>query len=440
MVKHRGLATALMSLVLCGLYTLLLIFNTGIILMMIAYLILILFSHVFVSNAPSRIIAPHIKTLDDGDPYPFLEAVEGVLSIKNAKMTETMRVVMLINHGVALRSIGKYDETLELLTSVNVEKSASILPIHKFIYYNNLADICTVTENFEQADIWHHKMNQALEAIKNKKTLKKTELSVVAAEAKKCYRHGQYGEVIALSHKIYKMPGRNTRANVAVGLLCAKAYIKLGDPEQARNMLGHVIKYGGKLYEVTEAQRLLAELDGKQSKEIFIVIRKSTLNDLDALMPIFDEARGTIAKLGIDQWQNGYPSRDVIADDVAKERSYVVEVNGNIRGTFVLVDDGEVTYDQIYDGHWLTGDDSQNYIAIHRVAISVVSRGSGISTEIINYASEYAKKLGRASLRIDTHEGNVVMRRMLEKHGFSLCGTIHLQNGDLRVAYEKEID
>ena len=170
-----------------------------------------------------------------------------------------------------------------------------------------------------------------------------------------------------------------------------------------------------------------------------MVIRKSTPSDLDALMPIFDEARGTIAALGIDQWQNGYPSRDVITEDISLGRSYLVELDGNICGTFVLVDDGEITYDKIYDGHWLTGDDSQSYVAVHRVAISVKKRGSGISTAIVDYAAEFAKALGRASVRIDTHEGNVVMRRMLEKHDFTHCGTIYLQNGDSRVAYEKKL-
>jgi RimJ/RimL family protein N-acetyltransferase len=53
------------------------------------------------------------------------------------------------------------------------------------------------------------------------------------------------------------------------------------------------------------------------------------------------------------------------------------------------------------------------------------------------FASDYAKKPGKNSLRIDTHEGNVVMRRMLEKQGFTHCGTIYLANGDKRVAYEK---
>ena len=171
-----------------------------------------------------------------------------------------------------------------------------------------------------------------------------------------------------------------------------------------------------------------------------MIIRKTAAADLDTLMTIFDEARGTMAALGIDQWQNGYPSRDVIAEDISLGRSYLVELDGKICGTFVLVDDGEITYDKIYDGHWLTGDDSQSYVAVHRVAISVKNRGSGISTAIINYAAEYAKSLGRASVRIDTHEGNVVMRRMLEKHAFTHCGTIYLQSDDSRVAYELRLD
>ncbi|MBE6793187.1 MAG: GNAT family N-acetyltransferase [Ruminococcaceae bacterium] len=170
------------------------------------------------------------------------------------------------------------------------------------------------------------------------------------------------------------------------------------------------------------------------------MIRQATFSDLDALMPIFDEARETIAALGIDQWQDGYPAREVIAADILQARSYAVMCDDEIVGTFVVVDDGEPTYDHIYDGHWLTGDDGRAYIALHRVAVAVKKRGSGISTAIIDYATQYAKTHGRASVRIDTHAGNSVMRKMLEKHGFVYCGVIHLQSGAARVAYEKVLD
>ena len=168
-----------------------------------------------------------------------------------------------------------------------------------------------------------------------------------------------------------------------------------------------------------------------------MIIRKTTILDTGEVMPIFEEARRTIAALGIDQWQNGYPSEEVILADIAKDQSYLCEIDGRACGTFAMLTDGEPTYDKIYDGHWLTGDDSRDYIAIHRVAISVSSRGSGLSGKIIGYAADFAKKKGRKSLRIDTHRGNAVMRRMLEKNGFQYCGIIYLENGDERVAYEK---
>jgi len=167
-------------------------------------------------------------------------------------------------------------------------------------------------------------------------------------------------------------------------------------------------------------------------------IRKSEKKDINELLGIFDEARMTIARLGIDQWQNGYPSRDVIEEDISAGQSYACELDGKLVGTFVILTDGEPSYDAIFDGKWRTGD-GRNYLAIHRVAIRVASRGTGISSAIIAYAKNLAKEMGRASLRIDTHEGNAVMRRMLEKNGFEYCGNIFLETGDIRVAYEKVI-
>lgn len=170
-----------------------------------------------------------------------------------------------------------------------------------------------------------------------------------------------------------------------------------------------------------------------------IEIRKCTSADLPALCSLFEEARGTIKLLGIDQWQSGYPSRDAITNDIEKCVSYAVLCDGKILGTFALIEDGEPTYDKIFDGEWQTGySNSQfpDYFALHRVAISVSARGTGLSTKIISYAKEKATAKGKKSLRIDTHRGNVVMRRMLEKHGFVHCGTIFLESGDERVAYE----
>jgi GNAT superfamily N-acetyltransferase len=179
----------------------------------------------------------------------------------------------------------------------------------------------------------------------------------------------------------------------------------------------------------------------KRKQELTMQIRPTTRNDLDAVMSIIEEARRTIAALGINQWQNGSPNRAMIEEDIALGQSRAVTLDGEIVGTFALIFDGEPTYRVIEQGSWSLPDRSDtgewSYLAIHRVAVSVASRGTGVSTAIIRHAEDTARSLGRTSLRIDTHEGNVVMRRMLEKHGFTHRGTIHLENGDPRVAYEK---
>ena len=172
-------------------------------------------------------------------------------------------------------------------------------------------------------------------------------------------------------------------------------------------------------------------------------IRAMNPADLDAVMAIIEEARRSIAALGIDQWQKGSPNRAMLTRDMSLGQGRVVTLEDGIAATFAVVYTGEPTYDRIEDGAWLTPDlDADgvcSYIAIHRVAIALAHRGSGIATAIMEYAEGFARILGKGSLRIDTHAGNTVMRRMLEKNGFIHCGTIHLENGDPRVAYEKPL-
>lgn len=169
-------------------------------------------------------------------------------------------------------------------------------------------------------------------------------------------------------------------------------------------------------------------------------IKKSTKNDVDRIMIILGEARQKMGQLGIDQWQYGYPSRDIIKADVAHGNSYAIREEGDdeIYGTFFIKKDGEPTYDKIYDGEWLT-DEKAEYLAIHRVAVCNAKRGSGMADEIIKYVADECKKNGIGSIRIDTHRGNLPMRKFLDRNGFVQCGIIYLMTGEERIAYEKII-
>lgn len=166
--------------------------------------------------------------------------------------------------------------------------------------------------------------------------------------------------------------------------------------------------------------------------------RRATLADLDDVMRVVAEAQAFMRTLNIDQWQDGYPEREILGRDVEIGQLYVVEDDGAIAAFAALSLEPEPIYDAI-DGAWtLPGP----YLTVHRMALDDAHRGGGIAREIIARAFDIARRNGRTVVRADTHPGNRAMRRFLEKQGFTQCGTVRypVTGGDpLRVAYEAAV-
>lgn len=165
-------------------------------------------------------------------------------------------------------------------------------------------------------------------------------------------------------------------------------------------------------------------------------IRQSNINDVSMIMDIIKQAQESLKLAGINQWQNGYPNETSILRDIELGESYVVLENESIIGTFALSYRNEPTYDKIYDGKWLS---IQNYAVVHRIAIENSYKGKGVSTFIFKEVEKWSLDKGIYSIKIDTHEDNSSMRKLLEKNGFYYCGIIFLLDGNKRLAFEKLI-
>lgn len=170
------------------------------------------------------------------------------------------------------------------------------------------------------------------------------------------------------------------------------------------------------------------EKDSKRMRmEKNMTIRHSKTSDLPRLMEIFDAARGFMAKTGNPkQWVDGYPSEEVIMEDIGKGDSYVVEKDDKVVATFVLREGDDPTYDIIYNGEWLN---SEPYATIHRIATSGEAKG------IMHTVMQFAKQR-HDNIRIDTHEDNKVMRHLIMKEDFKYCGVIRCWSGAERLAYQ----
>ena len=157
-------------------------------------------------------------------------------------------------------------------------------------------------------------------------------------------------------------------------------------------------------------------------------IRKATAADLDRVMEIYAIARAFMRENGNpSQWPEGYPPRASVEENLRDGILHVLEDGEGIAAVFTFAIGREAPYDAI-DGKWLTS--AVPYGTLHRLAVA--RAGGGLGALCIEYAYERC-----GDLRIDTHEDNLPMQRLLARLGFTPCGIIDYGADGTRIAYER---
>ena len=159
-----------------------------------------------------------------------------------------------------------------------------------------------------------------------------------------------------------------------------------------------------------------------------MIIRKTRPEDIPAADMIYKNAKEYMRERGNPtQWGGDYPNGNDARDDIEKGIGYVCEDDGEVVAVFAFNVGDDPTYKVIYDGEWLDG---EPYAYIHRIAVKHHGRG------IIDFCFSECFKM-HPNLKIDTHEDNIPMQRVLVRNGFSHCGTIYVADGTPRLAYQK---
>lgn len=156
-------------------------------------------------------------------------------------------------------------------------------------------------------------------------------------------------------------------------------------------------------------------------------IRPAVMQDLPRIMPLFEIARQFMASTGnTNQWIDGYPQEELISEEITKGHCFVAERQDEIVATFCLIIGKDPTYDIIEGGAWLN---DLPYGTVHRLASN--GKFKGIGKACFDWCFEQIP-----NIRVDTHQDNKVMQRVLESCGFHYCGIIYTHNGTERLAYQ----
>lgn len=155
-------------------------------------------------------------------------------------------------------------------------------------------------------------------------------------------------------------------------------------------------------------------------------VRHASCDDLDVLEEIYEEAKRRMHEGGNpNQWHQGHPNREDLIGDLAENSLFVLEDEEGIQACFKFAPGPDPTYLYI-EGSWLN---DAAYMVIHRVVSA--GRRPGMGSAILSLCKSWYP-----NLKIDTHQDNLPMQRVLEKNGFILTGIIYLENGDPRLAYQ----
>lgn len=158
-------------------------------------------------------------------------------------------------------------------------------------------------------------------------------------------------------------------------------------------------------------------------------IRKATTQDLDCIMQVIDDARKIMRDNdNHTQWINGYPSAEVIMNDINQNIGYVCVDDTEIVGYFSFLkgDNPEPTYNVIDNGKWLN---NEPYGVIHRLASN--GKAKGVAKACFDYCFTQIN-----NIRVDTNNNNLPMQNFFKKYGFTYCGFIYVADGSPRDAFQ----
>ena len=168
------------------------------------------------------------------------------------------------------------------------------------------------------------------------------------------------------------------------------------------------------------AARIKKESGRKQLTEP-LTLRKAEEGDIPRILKITEDARASLRKYRVDQWQGEYPTREIFENDIRMGECYVICHGDEVAAFFVHSEREEPTYADITDGKW-TAD--MPYCVLHRAAVAAEYRGTGLSAQLIKFVEQLTRDCGRRAVRVDTHKKNKPMQNLLRDAGFRYRGNI----------------
>jgi ribosomal protein S18 acetylase RimI-like enzyme len=153
-------------------------------------------------------------------------------------------------------------------------------------------------------------------------------------------------------------------------------------------------------------------------------VRRAEPHDLDQVFDLFQKAIRVMDDLGIPQWDEYYPTKEILGIDIAEGQLFACEIEGRIASVFVLNEKSDPEYD-LADWKYTDG----AYAIIHRLCVHPDFQRNGVGSETLRVIETLAREKGYSSLRLDVFSQNPYSNRMYAKSGYTKTGEAAWRKG-----------
>ncbi len=156
-----------------------------------------------------------------------------------------------------------------------------------------------------------------------------------------------------------------------------------------------------------------------------ILYKKADSSDLDSVCVLVAAAVGRMSADGIDQWDEVYPSREVLRGDIERGDMYICSIDSAYVGMYVLNKD---TDEQYANGAWSYNSD--DYMVIHRLVVSPAFQHKGLARQIMKHIEDELRASGVKAVRLDVFTKNPYALRLYDSQGYAKVGAAHWRKGE----------
>ena len=157
-------------------------------------------------------------------------------------------------------------------------------------------------------------------------------------------------------------------------------------------------------------------------------------------------------KQGIHQWDEIYPDKAILEEDIAKNQMYIGKIDNEIAVCFVLSEECDEEYK---NGKWQYPDAKFNVIhrlcvnpkfqnkgiatqtMIYIVCVNPKFQNKGIATQTMIYIEKTSKAQGYEVIRLDCFTKNPYSQKLYEKAGYSVVGYADWRKGRFELREKK---